>query len=245
MRQIADGSGAVLMVDMAHFAGLVAGRQFLGDDDPVPFADVITFTTHKTMRGPRGGMVLCTEEFKPAVERGCPLFHGGPMPHVMAAKAVCFGEALQPAFRAYAAQIVANARRLGERLIDRGLQLVSGGTDNHLVVVDLRDRDVNGFQAEEALRSCGLTLNRNVVPEDPRPPIVTSGLRLGTPAVTTLGMGEAEMERIAEAVASVVEATEPLDDMRAYQLDTRVHAAACEVVADLTGRFPPYRQGAS
>lgn len=240
MREIADDVGAVLFVDMAHFAGLVAGKQFTGDENPVPFADIVTFTTHKTLRGPRGGAILATKEFRSSVDRGCPMFHGGPMPHVIAAKAVCFGEALQPSFVDYAKRTIDNARHLAARLLGHGLNVLSGGTDNHLVLVDLRDRDVTGFQAEEALRSCGLTLNRNMVPNDPQVPLVTSGLRLGTPAVTTLGMGAAEMEVVGDLVAEIVAATRPHEDGRRYDLDQAVQASARARVAELTETFTPY-----
>jgi len=240
LREIADEVGAVLFVDMAHFAGLVAGKQFTGDENPVPFADIATFTTHKTLRGPRGGTILARPEFRSSVDRGCPMFHGGPMPHVMAAKAVCFGEAMQPAFEVYAARVVENARRLADRLMARGLGVVSGGTDNHLVLVDLRDKGVTGFQAEEALRSCGLTLNRNMVPNDPQVPLVTSGLRLGTPALTTSGMGIAEMDTIADLLADVVDATTGQEDGRSYELDAAVRVAVQGRVAELTSSFAPY-----
>ena len=240
MRAIADECGAVLMADMAHFAGLVAGKAFTGDEDPVAFADVVTFTTHKTMRGPRGGTVLARNEFKTTLDRGCPMFQGGPMPHVMAAKAICFGEALTPAFRDYAASVVGNARHLAETLMSRGLGVLSGGTDNHLVLVDFRGQEVTGFQIEEGLRSCGLTLNRNMIPNDPRPPLVTSGLRLGTPAVTTRGMGIGEMEEIANIIADVIAATRPGEDGRSFELDASVRASATERVSDLITRFPLY-----
>lgn len=244
LRQIADDVGAVLFVDMAHFAGLVAGKQFVGDENPVPFGDIVTFTTHKTLRGPRGGTILARQEFRASVDRGCPMFHGGPMPHVMAAKAVCFREALQPAFEDYARRVIENARHLADRLLARGLGVVSGGTDNHLVLVDLRDKGVTGFQAEEALRACGLTLNRNMVPDDPQVPLVTSGLRLGTPAVTTTGMGVGEMDAVADLLADVVEAVRPDDDGRSFELDDAVRASARARVAELTGSFAPYPEPA-
>ena len=240
MREIADECDATLMADMAHFAGLVAGKQFVGDEDPVAFSDVVTFTTHKTMRGPRGGCVLATEPFRTALDRGCPMFQGGPMPHVIAAKAICFGEALRPEFHDYAAAVVANARRLAEGLAGRGLGVLSGGTDNHLVLVDFRGQEVTGYQVEAALRSCGLTLNRNMVPRDPRPPLVTSGLRLGTPAVTTRGMGLEEMDAIADVIADVIEATRPEEDGRGFELDAGVRRSAEERVAGLIERFPLY-----
>jgi len=204
MRQMADRVGAVFMVDMAHFAGLVAGGVFTGEFNPVPHAHVVTSTTHKTLRGPRGGLVLSTGEFAEQLDRGCPLVQGGPLPHVMAAKAVCFTEALRPEFKTYAARIVENAQALAAAFAKLGATVVSGGTDNHLVLVDVRPYGLTGRQAESALRDCGVTLNRNTIPFDPNGPWYTSGLRLGTPAVTTLGMGRGEMDEIASVVTSVL-----------------------------------------
>jgi len=208
LREIADEVGAVLMVDMAHFAGLVAGKVFTGDHDPVRHAQVVTTTTHKTLRGPRGGLVLCTAEFAEAVDKGCPAVLGGPLPHVMAAKAVALHEASQPEFADYASRIVTNAQALAEALQRRGVPVLTGGTDNHLVLVNVAEGyGLTGRQAESALRACGLTLNRNSLPFDPNGPWYTSGLRLGTPAVTTLGMGEAEMAELADVIVSVLSAT--------------------------------------
>ena len=205
MREIADKVGAVLMVDMAHFAGLVAGKVLRDEFNPIAYAHVVTTTTHKTLRGPRGGLVLTTPEFCDAVDRGCPLVLGGPLPHVMAAKAVAFTEALRPEFAAYAQKIVDNARALAEAFVRRGL-VVTGGTDNHLMVVDVAStHGITGRQAEEAVRRCGITLNRNPIPFDANGPWYTSGLRFGTPAVTTLGMGKAEMDEIASVVALVLQ----------------------------------------
>ncbi|MBI3872151.1 MAG: glycine hydroxymethyltransferase [candidate division Zixibacteria bacterium] len=214
LRQIADRVGAVLMVDMAHFAGLVAGKAFTGPYDPVPYADVVTSTTHKTLRGPRGGLVLCRQEFAESVDKGCPLVQGGPLPHVMAAKALCFAEALEPEFRSYAAQIVKNSRALAEALARRGAKIVTGGTDNHLLLVNVTPFGLTGRQGETALRECGVTLNRNAIPcnpdgTDPNGPWYTSGLRLGTAAVTTLEMLEPEMDKIAEIMLEVLKHTTP------------------------------------
>ena len=209
LREIADEVDATFMVDMAHFAGLVAGKVFTGDDDPVPHAHVVTTTTHKTLRGPRGGLVLCRDDLAEFVDRGCPLVLGGPLPHVMAAKAVALAEATRPSFRDYAAAVVDNARTLAEALIAAGVTVVTGGTDNHLVLIDVRGVGLNGRQAEAALRAAGVTLNRNVVPDETNGPWYTSGLRLGTPAVTTLGMGADEMREIADIVAGVLRATSP------------------------------------
>lgn len=246
MREIADKVGAVLMVDMAHFAGLVAGGVFAGDYNPIPFAHVVTSTTHKTLRGPRGGLVLCTREFADQVDRGCPLVQGGPLPHVMAAKAVCFTEALRPDFKEYAARIVHNARDLAESLKKNGATVVSGGTDNHLCLVDVRPYGITGRQAESALRECGITLNRNSIPFDPNGPWYTSGLRLGTPAVTTLGMGSAEMSEIAALVTQVLKHTKPETDADGaaskakYHVEDRAKSDGLGRVDALLQRFPLY-----
>lgn len=207
MRAIADSVGAVFMVDMAHFAGLVAGGVFTEECNPVAHAHVVTSTTHKTLRGPRGGIVLCTREFAEYVDKGCPLAIGGPLPHVMAAKAVAFTEANTPAFKAYAARIVENAQALAEALQSEGMTVLTGGTDNHLLLIDVTQHGVTGRQAAGALRECGVTLNFNSLPYDPNGPLVTSGLRAGTPAVTTLGMGPGEMRTIAEIIRTVVSNT--------------------------------------
>jgi glycine hydroxymethyltransferase len=205
-RELADEVGATFMVDMAHFAGLVAGKVFTGDYDPIPHAHVVTTTTHKTLRGPRGGMVLSTAEFAPAIDKGCPMVLGGPLPHAMAAKAVALREALDPGFQRYAHAIVENARVLADQLAKRGGKVVTGGTDNHLVLLDVAATyGLTGRQAESALRSCGLTLNRNSLPFDANGPWYTSGLRLGTAAVTTLGMGADEVTEIADIITSVLE----------------------------------------
>ena len=198
------------MVDMAHFAGLVAGRVFAGEYDPVAWADVVTTTTHKTLRGPRGGLVLCTEEYAESVDKGCPLVLGGPLPHVMAAKAVALKEALDPSFTDYAHKIVENSRALAKACIDEGITVATGGTDNHLMLLDVRSFGLNGRQAESALREAGMTLNRNSLPFDPNGPWYTSGLRIGTPALTTLGMGEREMKEVASIIALVLKNTKPV-----------------------------------
>ncbi len=192
LRAIADKAGAVLMVDMAHFAGLVAGKVFTGDNNPVPHAQVVTTTTHKTLRGPRGGLVLCTKEFAEHVDKGCPLVIGGPLEHIVAAKAIALTEANQPFFAAYAATIVENSAALARACVAEGMTVATGGTDNHLMLIDVRSFGLTGRQAESAMRECGITLNRNSLPFDPNGPWYTSGLRIGTPAVTTLGMGPAE-----------------------------------------------------
>mgnify|MGYP000995006570 CR=1 FL=1 len=210
MAEIARKSGSVFMVDMAHFAGLVAGKVFTGDYNPVAWADIVTTTTHKTLRGPRGGLILCKQEFAESVDKGCPLVIGGPLPHVMAAKAVALTEALSPAFQDYARRIVENSRILAEACQAEGVPVATGGTDNHLMLLDVRSFNLNGRQAENLLRECGITLNRNALPFDPNGPWYTSGLRIGTPAVTSLGMGAAEMKKIAHIIASVLKASRPL-----------------------------------
>jgi glycine hydroxymethyltransferase len=209
MRQIADAVGAVLMVDMAHFAGLVAGKVFQGDFDPVAHAHVVTSTTHKTLRGPRGGLVLCTEEFKDQVDKGCPLVIGGPLPHVMAAKAVAFIEASKPEFQTYAARILENSRALAQAAIDAGMTVATRGTDNHLLLIDVRPFGLTGRQAESIVREVGITLNRNSLPFDPNGPWYTSGLRVGTPATTTLGMGPRQMQEIAAILKLVLSSSKP------------------------------------
>jgi len=250
MREIADEVGATLMVDMAHFAGLVAGRVLTGDHDPVPHAHVVTTTTHKTLRGPRGGLVLCRRELAEFVDRGCPLVLGGPLPHVMAAKAVALAEASQPSFADYAAAVVENARTLAEALVARGVPVVTGGTDNHLVLVDVRKFGLNGRQAEAAVRAAGVTLNRNVVPDESNGAWYTSGLRLGTPAVTTLGMRADEMIEIADVLATVLHETAPgviasgrnrgKPSLVQFRLDEQVAGQARSRVADLLTAHPLY-----
>ncbi|MGM0432113.1 MAG: glycine hydroxymethyltransferase [Spirochaetota bacterium] len=250
MRDIADAVGAVLMVDMAHFAGLVAGGQMSGIYNPVAYADIVTTTTHKTLRGPRGGMVLCTDEYADAVDKGCPMVLGGPLPHVMGAKAVCFTEALRPEFSEYATRIVQNSQALAQACIDEGITVATGGSDNHLMLLDVRGFGINGRQAESVLRECGFTLNRNALPFDPNGPWYTSGLRIGTPAVTTLGMGESEMKEIASIIAAVLGATSPRTLTKGknagkpskakYVIDSQVVKEAQGRISSLLARFPVY-----
>ena len=208
-REIADDVSATLMVDMAHFAGLVAGGVLQGDFDPVAHAHIVTTTTHKTLRGPRGGMVLCKKELAETLDRGCPLVLGGPLPHVLAAKAVALWEASQPEFGAYARRVVENAQALAEALQERGIRVLTRGTDNHLVMLDVRELGLNGRQAEAALRAVDLTCNRNVIPNDANGAWYTSGLRLGSPAATTLGFGPTEMREVADIIHSVLTHTSP------------------------------------
>lgn len=209
MSEIAHSVNAVFMVDMAHFAGLVAGGVFEGEYNPILWADVVTTTTHKTLRGPRGGMILCKEEFAEAVDKGCPLVIGGPLPHVLAAKAVAFKEALRPEFKDYAHNIVKNAKALASYCQEEGMVVATGGTDNHLMLLDVTPFGLNGRQAESLLRDCGITLNRNALPFDINGPWYTSGLRLGTPAVTTLGMKDEDMKEIATIIALVLKNARP------------------------------------
>jgi glycine hydroxymethyltransferase len=221
---IAREAGAVLLVDMAHFAGLVAGA---AHPSPVPHADIVTTTTHKTLRGPRGGMILCREQYARAVDRQIfPGTQGGPLMHVIAAKAVAFAEALQPGFADYARQVVANAKALGEALVALGFDLVSGGTDTHLLLVDLRARQLTGKAAEKTLDRAGITVNKNTVPGDPQSPFVTSGIRVGTPALTTRGMREAEMRTVAELIDRAVRGGDDETALAAVRADVRELAAA-------------------
>ena len=202
-REIADACGALLMVDMAHIAGLVAAGVH---QNPVPYADVVTTTTHKTLRGPRGGMILCREQYAKAIDKAIfPGTQGGPLMHIIAAKAVCLGEALQPAFKAYGEQVVKNAQALAAGLLNRGVKLVSGGTDNHLMLIDLSDSELTGKELERRLDEVYITANKNTVPGEKRSPFVTSGVRLGTPAVTTRGLAEADMDEIAACIALSME----------------------------------------
>ena len=204
-REIADACGAVLMVDMAHIAGLVAAGLH---QSPIPYADIVTTTTHKTLRGPRGGMILCAKQetadkykLNKAVFPG---IQGGPLMHVIAAKAVCFKEALQPEFKTYAKNVIDNAQALCKGLMDRGIKIVSGGTDNHLMLVDLTNFDLTGKEVEKLLDSVNITANKNTIPNDPKSPFVTSGVRLGTPAVTSRGLNTEDMDKIAEAIATMI-----------------------------------------
>jgi glycine hydroxymethyltransferase len=226
MRAIADSVGAYLMVDMAHIAGLVAAGCH---PSPVPHSDFVTSTTHKTLRGPRGGLVLCRKAFAKAIDREVfPGIQGGPMMHTIAAKSVCFHEALQPGFRDYAQQVVTNAQAIASVLEQRGLRVVSGGTDNHLLLLDLTSAGVTGKDAAAALEAAGITVNKNAVPFDTRSPTVTSGIRVGTPAATTRGMREPEMEVIGESIAEVVH----------HPSDEHVRSAVAAKVETLANRFP-------
>ena len=221
-REIADACGAYLMVDMAHIAGLVAAGEHM---NPVPYADVVTTTTHKTLRGPRGGMILCREKYAKAIDKAIfPGTQGGPLMHVIAAKAVCFKEAATDEFKDYQKQIVKNAQAMAQRFRERGIRLVSGGTDNHLMLVDLSDREMTGKALEKLLDRAHITVNKNTVPGEKRSPFITSGIRVGTPAATTRGMREPEMIEIADMIADVIErGEEAVDDVsrRALNLTTK------------------------
>ena len=229
-REIADEVGAYLMVDMAHIAGLVAAGYH---ENPIPYAHVTTTTTHKTLRGPRGGMILSSAEFAEEHKLNKAVFpgiQGGPLMHVIAAKAVCFKEALDPSFKVYAKNVIDNAQALANGLMNRGFDIVSGGTDNHLMLVDLQNKGVTGKETEKLLDAANITCNKNTVPNDPASPFVTSGIRLGTPAVTTRGMDTADMDQIAQAIAMLVE------DVDANK------EKAMEIVKALTDKHPLYEQ---
>ena len=227
-REIADEVGAFLMVDMAHIAGLVAAGYH---ESPIPYAHVTTTTTHKTLRGPRGGMILSSEEFATEYKLNKAVFpgiQGGPLMHVIAAKAVCFKEALDPSFKEYGKNIIDNAQALANGLMSRGIDIVSGGTDNHLMLVDLVNKGVTGKEAEHLLDEANITCNKNTIPNDPQKPFVTSGVRLGTAAVTTRGMNTEDMDVIADAIAMLI------DDVDANK------AKAMELVKTLTEKYPLY-----
>jgi len=222
--EVAREVGALLMVDMAHIAGLVATGLH---PSPVPHADAVTTTTHKTLRGPRGGLILCSAKHAKAIDKAVfPGMQGGPLEHVIAAKAVSFKEALEPSFTGYCRQIIANAKALAAALMERGFKVVSGGTDNHLMLVDLRNRKITGKLAEKALDKAGITVNKNTVPGETESPFVTSGIRIGTPAVTTRGMKEAEMRQIAGLIEAVLSSPEDERGLRKVRCDVRDLAAA-------------------
>ena len=247
MREIADAVGATLFVDMAHFAGLVAGKVFTGEEDPIPYAHVVASTTHKSLRGPRGGFVLSTPDYAPAVDKGCPMVLGGPLSHVMAAKAVSFAEARTPEFQTYAQAVADNAQALAEGLKKRGVRLVTDGTDNHLVLLDVEGSfGLTGRQAESALLDSGVVTNRNSIPRDPNGAWYTSGVRIGTPALTSRGLGAGEFDQVAELIVGVLKQTTPVTAstgkpgkakyLVADGVAERTRAAADELLAD----FPLY-----
>ena len=228
MADVAHEVGAIFMVDMAHFAGLVAAGLH---PNPVEYADIVTTTTHKTLRGPRGGMILCKEEYAKAIDKAVfPGIQGGPLMHVIAAKAVALGEALQPEFKVYAEQVIKNAKVLAAELMAKGLTIVSGGTDTHVMLVDVRNTGLTGKEAEHLLDEIGITANKNTIPFDPASPFVTSGVRLGTPALTTRGLKEDDMKEIADIIATVLQNPE----------DTAKHQDAAKRVAALCEKYPLY-----
>ena len=249
-KEIADEVGAVLMVDMAHFSGLVAGKVFAGEYNPVKYADIVTSTTHKTLRGPRGGMILCKNDLADYVDKGCPLVIGGPLPHVMAAKAVAFSEANSESFVNYAHKIVENAKVLAETCIQNGLNVLTGGTDNHLLVINVEGLGLTGRMSEKAVRDAGITLNRNSIPFDPNGAWYTSGLRIGTPATTTLGMGAEEMKKIGEILSDILSNMVPSKITKGanagklskanYILDQNILEKAREEVKSLLDKYPVY-----
>ena len=249
-KEIADEVGAVLMVDMAHFSGLVAGKVFAGEYNPVKYADIVTSTTHKTLRGPRGGMILCKNDLADYVDKGCPLVIGGPLPHVMAAKAVAFSEANSESFVNYAHKIVENAKVLAETCIQNGLNVLTGGTDNHLLVINVEGLGLTGRMSEKAVRDAGITLNRNSIPFDPNGAWYTSGLRIGTPATTTLGMGAEEMKKIGEVLSDILSNMVPSKITKGanagklskanYILDQSILEKAREEVKSLLDKYPVY-----
>jgi glycine hydroxymethyltransferase len=246
MREIADEVGATLMVDMAHFAGLVAGKVFTGDENPVPFAHITTTTTHKSLRGPRGGLVLAQEEFAADVDRGCPMVLGGPLSHVMAAKAVALAEARQPSFQTYAQNIADNAKSLADGFLTRGANLVTGGTDNHIVLLDVASFGLTGRQAESALLDAGVVTNRNSVPNDPNGAWYTTGVRLGTPALTTRGFGHDEFDTVAGMIVEVLTNTEAgtnkagAPSKATYKLADGVADRVRSQSAELLDKYPLY-----
>ncbi|WP_372632854.1 serine hydroxymethyltransferase [Cohnella sp.] len=226
--QIANDVGALFMVDMAHIAGLVAGGEH---QNPVPYAHFVTTTTHKTLRGPRGGLILCRKAWAAAIDKAVfPGTQGGPLMHIIAAKAVALGEALQPSFKDYARNVVVNAKALAEALVAEGLNIVSGGTDNHLMLIDTRNLNITGKEAEHVLDSVAITVNKNAIPFDPTSPFITSGIRIGTPAITTRGMGVEAMKTIAQVIALTLKNTK--DEAKLDQ--------ARKIVADLTAQYPLY-----
>jgi glycine hydroxymethyltransferase len=228
MRQIADKAGALLMVDMAHFAGLVAGG---AHPSPVPHCHIVTSTTHKTLRGPRAGLVLCKQEFAAAVDKTTfPGIQGGPLVHIIAAKAVCFHEAMQPAFKDYARQVVANAKVLAQKMMDEGFRVISGGTDTHLFLMDVFAKGMLGSEAEHALGQAGITVNKNASPFDSNPPLKPSGIRIGTPALTTRGMKEKEMQQVGLFIAEA---------LRNHK-DSQILAKVRRQVLELAEAFPLY-----
>ncbi|MCH9631738.1 MAG: Serine hydroxymethyltransferase [Chlamydiae bacterium] len=247
MREIADSVGATLMVDMAHFSGLVAGKVFKGEESPISYAQMITSTTHKTLRGPRGGLILCDQEFAETVNKGCPLVLGGPLPHVMAAKAIAFQEANTLAFQDYSKKVVDNSRALAEIFLKEDLHVLSGGTDNHMFVLDVSSFGITGRQAEDALLDCGICLNRNAILNDKNGAWYTSGVRIGTPALTSLGVGVDQMRDLGNIMLKILKHTKASFNTKTqsknkarYELDANIKRNCKEQVIDLLKDFPLY-----
>jgi glycine hydroxymethyltransferase len=235
LKKIADSVGAFFSADIAHYAGLIAAGVY---PSPVPHADFTTTTTHKTLRGPRGGLILCQSKHQAAVDKiTFPGTQGGPLMHVIAAKAVCFGEALKPEFRDYQKRVIANARKLSSALKDRGYRIVAGGTDCHLFSLDLRPKNATGKEAEEALDKAGITVNKNAIPFDPQKPFIASGVRIGTPAITTRGMGEAEMDEIADHIDGAITARGDAQRLAAVRSEVRRLCARFPIYPELVKRF--------
>lgn len=241
-KEIADEINATLMVDMAHFSGLVAGKALTGVHNPAPYADIITSTTHKTLRGPRGGLILCTKEYSEFINKGCPFVMGGPLENIIAAKAVAFHEAGSSSFKTYAKNVIENAQAFAEQLQSCGAQTVTGGTDNHLIVLDVQKSfGLTGRQAEDACTQAGITLNRNTVPNDPNGPWYCAGIRLGTPALTTRGLGPQEMREIAQILFDLLDNTKPSEGSRAkFIIDEKKMQNCQNRVQEILKHFPLY-----
>ncbi len=239
--------GDVLMVDIALFSGLVAGKVFTGEENPISYAQMITSTTHKTLRGPRGGLILCDQEFAEIVNKGCPLVLGGPLPHVIAAKAIAFQEANTVAFQNYAKKVVDNSRALAEVFIKDGSHVLSGGTDNHMFVLDVSSFGITGRQAEDALLDCGICLNRNAILNDKNGAWYTSGVRIGTPALTSLGMGLDQMKELGQIMLKILKHTEATFNTKTqsknkakFELNAKIKESSKDQVIDLLKDFPLY-----
>ena len=247
-REIADECGAVLMVDFSHPMGLLAGKVLEGEYNPVPYADIITSTSHKTMRGPRSAFILSKNWLRPYLEKGCPLVQGGELPNMVAAKAICFKEAMSPEFQEYAHQVVKNSKALANKLVSDGIRVVTGGTDNHIVLIDVSPLGLTGRQAEQILEDCGIVANRNSLPNDPNGAWYTSGIRLGTPALTTCGMKENEMELIGGFISKILKNAKPVTTKKGVLskakalVDKNIKEETLEEVASLLKRYPPYKE---
>ena len=247
-REIADECGAVLMVDFSHPMGLLAGKVLEGEYNPVPYADIITSPSHKTMRGPRSAFILSKNWLRPYLEKGCPLVQGGELPNMVAAKAICFKEAMSPEFQEYAHQVVKNSKALANKLVSEGIKVVTGGTDNHIILIDVSPLGLTGRQAEQMLEECGVVANRNALPDDPNGAWYTSGIRLGTPALTTCGMKENEMEIIGGFISKILKNAKPTmtkkgipSKAKAY-IDESIKEEILGKVASLLKRYPPYKE---